>query len=540
MAQPDTGQVDALFAEWDRSDSPGCALGVIQQGELTYARGYGMANLDLGVALTPASVCHVASVSKQFTAIAIELLADDGLLTLDEDVRAYVPELPEFGQPITLRHLVNHTSGLRDQYALFRLAGWRDDDVQAFEDVLEFAFQHRRLNFVPGSEYSYCNTSYTLLALVVERVSGQRLRAFVQARLLEPLDMSHSHIHDDVTEIVPGRASAYEPREDREGRTVDGFQVSNSTVEAFGAICLYTSVEDLARWVRNFGQRRVAPAALERAMTPGALNDGTALRYGGGLALSEYRGLRTVGHGGVDAGYRSEVLWFPEVDFGVVVLANLSTIKPGALARRVADLYLPERLGPDEFLDAPAAQLPVETLARYAGLYRDERTGLTRRVKLEDGKLTVNSGFGERLELTPIAEDRFRLGDPPFEAHVAPGPAGTMHYRERTSDGRVGDFTAATPAEPGVERLADYAGAYVCPELDVRYTLAVRDGALTLLRRKAKAVTLEPTVTDAFVAEQRDIVFLRDGRGAVSGFEVFAERIRNLRFDFDVERERER
>src|SRR6185437_14409885 len=161
----DTTTVDALFAEGDCEDSPGCALGVIQGGELIYARGYGMANLDLGVPLSPSSVLHVASVSKEFTAIATGILDRQGKLSLDDDVRKYVPEMPDLGHTITLRQLIHHTSGLRDQYGLFRLAGWRDEDVQTFGDVLDFAFQHRRLNFVPGSEYAYCNTSYTLLAL---------------------------------------------------------------------------------------------------------------------------------------------------------------------------------------------------------------------------------------------------------------------------------------------------------------------------------------------------------------------------------------
>lgn len=518
-------RIDALFAEWDRSDSPGCALGIVREGELAYARGYGMANLDLGVALAPDSVCHVASVSKQFTAITVALLAAEGRLALDDDIRDYVPELPDLGHRITLRHLLHHTSGLRDQYGLFRLAGWRDADVQSFDDVLEFARAHRRLNFVPGSEYSYCNTSYSLLALTVERVGERPFREVVADRLLAPLDMAHSHIHDDVTAIVPRRASAYAPRDG------GGFKVADSTVEAHGAICLYTTVEDLARWVRNFGERRVAGDVLEQAMTPGALNDGTPLRYGYGLALGAYRGLRTVGHGGVDSGYRAEVLWFPEVDFGVVILANLSTIKPGALARRVADLCLGERLGGDELLDAPEVALGEDELAGLAGLYRDARTGLTRRINYEDDALTVNGGFGDRLTLTPLGDGRFRVGEPPWEARLAPGADGALVYRERNADGREGVYAAAEAAAPTPETLADYAGTYTCPDLGVRYTFLVRDGRLVLRRRRHRDLEPEPTVADAFSLPQFDLVFARDGRGDVTGFDVFSERIRFLHFE---------
>ncbi|HEX5506235.1 MAG TPA: serine hydrolase domain-containing protein [Thermomicrobiales bacterium] len=520
-----TERIDALFAEWDRSDSPGCALGIVRGGELAYARGYGMANLDLGVALAPDSVCHVASVSKQFTAITVALLAAEGRLALDDDVRDYVPELPDLGHRITLRHLLHHTSGLRDQYGLFRLAGWRDADVQSFDDVLEFARQHRRLNFAPGAEYAYCNTSYSLLALVAERVGERPFREVVAERLLAPLDMTHSHVHDDVTAIVPRRASAYAPRDG------GGFKVADSTVEAPGAICLYTTVEDLARWVRNFQERRVAGEVLEQAMTPGTLNDGTPLRYGYGLAVGTYRGLRRVGHGGSDSGYRAELLWFPEVDFGVVILANLSTIKPGALARKVADLCLGDRLGGDELWDAPAVALAEDERAALAGLYRDARTGLTRRVKHEDDALTVNAGFGDRPTLTPLGGGRFRAGEPPWEARIERGADGALVYRERPADGREGVYAAAEAAEPAPEALAAYAGTYTCPDLGVRYTFLVRDGRLVLRRRRHQDEELEPTVADAFNRQQFDLVFARDGCGDVAGFDIFTERIRYLRFE---------
>ncbi|HEU5422884.1 MAG TPA: serine hydrolase domain-containing protein [Nitrolancea sp.] len=524
-------QIDAIFAEWDRSDSPGCALAVVQNGEVVYARGYGMANLDLGVAITPASVFHVASVSKQFTAFAVALLAEEGKLALDDDVRKYVPELPDFGQKITLRNLLQHTSGLRDQYGLFRLAGWRTGDIQAFDDVIDFARWHRRLNFAPGDEYSYCNTSYTLLVLVVERVSGQRFRDFVQERLLLPLKMTHSHIHDDVEEIVPGRASAYAPRKEDEGQGKGGFKVADSHVEAIGAICLYTTAEDLARWLRNLGERRVAGAVVELAATPGVLNNGKQTRYGLGQMVRTYRGLKTVSHGGVDAGYRAEMLWFPEASFGVAILANLATIRPGALARRVADLYLADRLGPDELRDAPAVDLPEAEQARYSGLYRDERRRLTHTVKVEAGKLTINSGFGDRMELTPLGDSRFRLGEPPVGVEIVPGESGRLEVRMLEPDGDAAIFTAAEAAAPTPEALAAYAGSYVCPELGgVRYSFLLRDGALVLRRRKEKDQTLEPTVADAFALPNGDLVFSRDGRGDVDGFDIYTDRIRYLRF----------
>ena len=524
MGEIDTAKVDALLAEWDREDSPGCALGVIQGGELIYTRGYGSANLDLGTPLSPRSVLHVASVSKEFTAVATGILDRQGKLSLDDDVRNYVPEMPDLGHTITLRNLIHHTSGLRDQYGLFRLAGWRDEDVQTFDDVLDFAYRHRRLNFEPGAEYTYCNTSYTLLALTIERVSGRKYRDFVREQIFEPLGMTQSHFHDDVTEIVPNRASAYAPKDE------GGFKVADSTVSAVGAICLYTSVEDLAKWVRNFQTREVAGDVLDEAFTAGPLNDGTTQGYGFGLTLGHYRGRKTVSHGGVDSGYRAEMLWFPEVDFGVVILANLSSFKPGWMARKVADLYLGEKLSADDLLDTPAIEMAEPDLAALAGLYRDERRSVTRRVELRDGKLVVGI-FEELLELVPFGNGRFRLGTPPAEIQIRPNEDGTLEYHELLAGGKRNIFVRSEIAAPDVETLASYAGSYYSPEIDTRYTLLLRDGALIRRLRKAADRELKPTVADAFTAGAADIVFTRDGRGDVDGFEVFTDRIRYLRFD---------
>ncbi|RIK46596.1 MAG: aminopeptidase [Chloroflexi bacterium] len=518
-------RVDAIFAEWDRDDSPGMALGIVQGGELAYARGYGIANLDLGAPITPATVFHVASVSKQFTALSAALLAEEGKLDLDGDVREHLPELPDLGVTLTPRQFITHTSGLRDQYSLFRLGGWRDDDVQAYDDVWRFALDHQRLNFPPGSEYSYCNTSYTLLATIVERVSGQPFREFVRERLFEPAGMTRSHVHDDITEIVPGRASGYAPREG------GGYQRAESNVEAPGAICVYTCVDDLARWVINFGSRAVAGTLLDAALTPGTLSDGSHLRYGYGLALGAYRGLRTVSHGGVDSGYRAEMLWFPEADFGVVILANLSTVKPGALARRVADMCLDGRLAGDELLDTPALALGAEELAAYTGLFRNPHSHLTRLVKLENGALTANAPFGERLPLVPIQPGRFRFGEPAIEIRIEAQADGTRLYREWGSDGRVLTFVEVEVAEPSAALLAEYTGSYVNRDLGVRYSLLLHDGKLVARQKKVADVTLEPTIGDAFRLPHCEVAFTRNNRDQVTGFDVFAERIRYLRFD---------
>jgi CubicO group peptidase (beta-lactamase class C family) len=275
-------EVDEIFSEWDRPDSPGCALAVVKGGEVVYKRGYGMANLEYDVPITPRTIFHVASVSKQFTDFAIAILTDEGRLSLDDEVRAHVPELPDFGEPITIRHLIHHTSGIRDQWELLVAAGWRMDDVITTDDVLELVGRQRELNFRPGSEYLYCNTGYTLMAVIVERVTGSSLREFCAERIFEPLGMLDTHFHDDHREIVRGRAYSYSPREE------GGFQHSVLSYATVGATSLFTTVEDLARWDQNFYEAKVGGSAVvDLVQTPGVLNDGERLRYAFGLNIGE-------------------------------------------------------------------------------------------------------------------------------------------------------------------------------------------------------------------------------------------------------------
>ena len=319
-------RVDALFASWTGPRTPGCAVSIMRGGDVVFARGYGDANLEYDVPITPSTVFHVASVSKQFTALAVALLVADGEVSWDDDVRRHVPELPDFGAPITLRHLAHHTSGIRDQWAMLQMAGWRwGGDVIRQSDVMDLLSRQTALNFAPGSDYLYSNSGYTLLAVVVERVSGQTLRAFTSARLFGPLGMTRTVFRDDHTMLVRDRAYAY---------SRDGFGRYRLSIPDFaivGASSLFTTVEDLARWNRNFTSGEVGgPDALRQLQARGALDDGARLSYAFGLVHGSHRGRPTIGHGGTDAGYRSEFLRFPDEDLAVAVLCNTDRAAPDA------------------------------------------------------------------------------------------------------------------------------------------------------------------------------------------------------------------
>ena len=305
-------QVDKVFTKWDSTVSPGCALSVMKDGQIIYKRGYGMADLDHDVPINPETVFHVASVSKQFTAAAISLLAQEPKLSLDDDVRKYIKELPDFGATITIRHLIHHTSGLRDQWSLLSLAGWRrSHDLITDDDVLDLMSRQKDLNFKPGEKYLYSNTGYTLLAQIVRRVSGLSLREFTTNRIFKLLDMKSTHFRDDYQETVKHMAYGY-----RDGRGGNGYRLSVTNYDTVGATSLLTTVEDLAQWDENFYRPRVGGSELvEQQLQRGKLNSGKQLDYAFGLEHGKYRGLYTIDHDGGDAGYRADLLRFPEQHF---------------------------------------------------------------------------------------------------------------------------------------------------------------------------------------------------------------------------------
>jgi CubicO group peptidase (beta-lactamase class C family) len=406
MDQVITEKIDLIFADVDREDSPGCAVGIVQDQELIYTRGFGMANLECSTPISATSIFHVASVSKQFTCMAILLLAAEGKLSIDDDVHTHIPELPDYGDVITLRHLVHHTSGLRDQWDLLRIAGWREDDVKTNEDMLYLACRQRALNFRPGDEFLYSNTGYTFLALIVERLMGVSFRAFTHARIFEPLGMSDTHFHDDHTELVVGRTSAYVPIGQK-------YQVKIPMFDTVGATSLFTTVEDLARWHTNFETGVVGNVVFDKMHERGILNCGKQITYAFGLSVDTHRGLKSVQHSGADAGYRSHFTRFPDQGTAIIVLSNLSTANPGGRVRQMTDVYFKDVLEPSPQSEtSPAVSETVFEVeifrADYVGTYYCADVDATYTVLDEDGDLVVRHYKRQKYVLDAEAEDVFR------------------------------------------------------------------------------------------------------------------------------------
>ena len=396
-------RVDAIFTGYAAASGPGCSMGVIQDGRLIHAAGYGTANLDHGIPNGPATVFRTGSVSKQFTAGAIALLAIRGELELDAPVQRYIPEFPDYPEPPTVRHLIHHTSGVRDYIVLMSLAGNRSEDFYTNQEVLDAINRQRELNFTPGAEYLYSNAGYFLLGEIVGRVSGQSLREFSDAEFFGPLGMTHTHFHDDHNEIVPNRAIGY-------ASTDDGFRINVTTLDMVGDGGVFTSVEEWVAWDRNLTEGAVGgPEWVALMHERGVLNSRDTIPYAFGISHGEHRGLATVGHTGSWVGYRAAMSRYPETGHSFVAFCNRSAIAPATLIASTAEIYLEDRMEPVEGADETAEEAPAEApdeadspdgpdldipeRTRYAGsFYSPELDTTYRIVKEGDGGLTLLVG----------------------------------------------------------------------------------------------------------------------------------------------------
>lgn len=526
-----TQRVDALFQKMDTTVSPGCAVSVMKDGRIVYERGYGMADLDHNIPITPQTVFHVASMSKQFTAASILLLAQEGKLSLDEPVRKYVPEVPDFGTPVTLRQLIHHTSGLRDQWDLLGLAGWRYSlDLITDDDVLSQIARQKDLNFTPGSKHLYSNTGYTLLGQVVKHVSGQSLREFTTARIFEPLNMKSTHFRDDHAEIVKNMAYGYEPSKDT-------FKISNTNFDTVGATSLLTTVEDLLQWDENFYHPRVGGEALIKQMLErGKLNNGEQISYASGLDIGTYRGLNTVDHDGGDAGYRSDLIRFPNQHFSVACLCNLASTDPSDLTRKVAEIYLAKEMKPAEAAHAETGKgvtLTVEQLNSRAGTYLNLDDDRVLRLLVKEGKLLVAFGSSDSsFELRPMSEDQFRVLVAPVNLTFQKTEAGSpLEVVLKWDNGKPNQFLSVPAFSPSASQLDEYIGAYSSEEIDPLFELKLENGRLVLHRPKYQPDILQPVTLDFFAGTIGNIHFTRNSSGRISGFTLSTGRIKNLRFE---------
>ena len=552
-ADETTDKVDRLFAAWDKTTSPGASLAVIKDGKIVYERGYGMAKLEDEIVNTPDKVFDIGSVSKQFTAACVAMLVREGKVGLEDDIRKYIPEMPAYEKPVTVNHLLHHTSGLRDYNALLELAGFRADaDSPTVEEALEIVRRQKKLNYTPGDEYSYTNTGFFLLSQIVERVSGKSLNAFAQERIFKPLGMASTLFQDDHTQIIKDRATGYTEGEG------GAFKINMSNWDETGDGNVYTTVRDLYLWDQAFYTGALGKDLMAMLQTTGVLNSGKKIDYAWGLVVSEYKGLKVVEHGGAWVGFRAALVRFPEQKFSVIILANLDSIDPSGLAFKVADIYLAGQLkepakgeaegAPDAAQGVTQAEaqagaakaqdafaVPKDQLEALVGNWQDARFGDWLTLALKDGRLTAKLGRRD-FPLKSVAAGKFVVTERPdisivFKAAERQKPAIAELAVGSTVENRfekVPPLRAMSAAD-----LAAYAGAYVCEELlDAKYLIRVDKGALVLKTRDTPRAELKAMAPDKFTVPGygMNVEFARGKGGKVSGFTVSVGRAAGIAF----------
>lgn len=515
-------QVDRIFAAYAKGGSPGCAVGVIQDGNFVYRKGYGMASIELSVALTPEAVFYMGSVSKQFTAAAVVLAAEQGFLSLDDDVRKYIPELPDYGHVITLRQMLHHTSGFRDFLTLLVLAGRNAGEIHSEAEIIDLIARQKALNNNPGENWLYSNSNYYLLGVVVRRATKRSLNDFASETIFKPLGMTHTRFYDDHTLVLPSRVAAYDPGRD------STFLVDWSTsYDIVGAGGMMSTVDDMLLWDRNFYANKLGRGTLVKELqTRGVLNDGRPIGYALGLQLDTYGGLPIVEHDGALYGYRTGILRFPEQRFSVVCLCNLSSAGVGNLSRKVADIYLQKYLRTEATAAQPSNAHNLPDPNQFAGKYLDPNKHFAYTFTASGSDLMA---WG--VNLRRIGPNQFQdlgTGTITFEG------SGTDMKATLVMDGEA--FFAGKRVEAlqmSDQQIAAYAGAYKSEELDVTYQFSVENGTLLLRRNWEPRMKLTPLTETEFECSELGltIVFQTDASHRVTGLSLYEVNARDIRFD---------
>jgi CubicO group peptidase (beta-lactamase class C family) len=520
-------RVDAIFQRWDSDATPGCAVAARLEGEPALARAYGMADLEHGIPNAPTTIFEAGSVAKQFTAAAIVLLALDGALSLDDDVRRFVPELPDYGATITIRHLLHHTSGLRDWGSVAALSGWgRSERTHDHDHVLDILSRQSALNYTPGEAYSYTNSGYNLLAIIVHRVSGQPFADFSRQRLFEPLGLADTRWRDDYRRIVPRRSAAYAIRDDE-------IIIDRPLEHVHGNGGLLTTVEDLLRWDRAMASGELGGPEFVRLMhQPGVLNDGRRISYAAGLQVGARHGVPEVRHTGATSGYRAFLGRYPDQDLAVALLCNVGAANPGALGEQVVDLLLEGRIpAPQPPPRRPTVDVTSAELQALTGLYRDARTDEPLRLVIDDDGL--RSADGSRL--LPRSPTVFDVGSTGTIFTFESAPVGHRpRIRVTTADAdhpdlQVGAFEPVEPMEPNPDELAAFVGAFYSPDAETMVTILVDDGRLVMRRRPDARFPLTAVYPDVFRGPGI-VRFHRDASGRVTELAIRQPRVHDMRF----------
>lgn len=514
--------VDSLFSKYARPGSPGVAVLVVKDGKVVLKKGYGMANLEFEAPITPATVFDIASVSKQFAGFAISTLIQEGKISLDDDIHKYLPEVPQFGKTITIRHLVHHTSGLRDWPATLHAAGWRWDESFSYADIMRMVKKQKELDFDPGSDYSYSNTGYNLLATLVAKVSGKTYAAWLDEHIFKPLDMQSSRSIEDYSKVIKQTASSYYG----EGNT---YYRSNDALTAYGSSSIFTTVEDLAKWVIHFQQAldRKDPVYV-RMLETGVLNDNKKIDYAYGLQVTRHDSIPNFSHDGGWAGFRTVISNYPDQKLSIILLSNYGNFDTYSNSLAIARVFLKLKSAPprEDLSSRPTVKVDPAVLRKYTGSYQ-LGAGWYVTFTLENGRMMVQAN-GENKFPTDIKSDTV-LWVPAYGSSVT-----FRDIKEQATSLKYRDIIAprVTPVTVSAAALDSCTGTYYSEELETAYRLSVEDGKLMAHHMRLGDFTFEPDLAKLgkFSSYNGIIEFFKDDKEKIAGFRLTNGRIKNILF----------
>lgn len=521
-AQATSARVDEIFQQWNYPKSAGCAVGVLLDGKVVHERGYGMANLEHNIKIDSQSAFYLGSTSKQFTALTVLQLEQQGKLSLADPIRRWLPDLPAYMQPVTIRHLLEHSSGIRDYFTLWSLKNPADDANLTDDETLRIIVRQKELAFKPGDEFLYSNSGYFLLSLIVRRAAYSNLPHLSQRGIFEPLKMSRTFYHDNRFAQIPKRATGYSPRERAD------FAINTATPEVLGDGGVYTTLEDMLLWARALDTPQGYAQTIGRMIEPAKLNGGGVAEYGKGMMLKKHRGLEMMNHPGGIRGYRSDILRIPQRKLTVVCLCNSSDAEAGRLTRAVADVWLGDVKEP-----APV-KLSDGELARKAGVFRDRTTGEVIQVASGNGALGIDWN-GYQMVLVPETPMRFRSFNAPIhlvmEYRAAAGAKDEPSFlRVESEVHKPANFERVELLKAMPANVAEYAGDYFSDEAQAKFGIRYTEQKLVLLQEGQPVGVLQPTITDHFRTATINIQFERDGAKKVSALRFSTGRVRRVLF----------
>ncbi|MCL3780195.1 serine hydrolase [Prolixibacteraceae bacterium JC049] len=525
-------KIDSIFSQFNKPNTPGCAVGVIKDGQLIFVKGYGVANLEYNIPITPNTIFRICSTSKQFTAASILRLAEQNKLHLNDKLSKFFPAFPEYANSITIQHLINHTSGLKDYLDLVHLKGYSDDYYYEDKEVEKWLINQKTLNFTPGDQFQYSNSGYWLLAQIIEKVAKMNLADFAQQQFFEPLGMTDTHFHNNNKRIVKNRAYGYSPNNE------EGYETNTTQLNIIGDGGLFTTINDLKKWDDAFYHNMVMNTAFKELMIKqGVLNNGNKISYASGLSVSEVNDIKIVSHAGSFVGYNAELIRVPKERFSVIVLSNRADVNPTVLSVRIMRIFLKDTFSSHKkkkkLKNYPSIQLPSKQLSNYAGNYWNKKEEYTIKISVKNDTLRFQQDDGNIKSLLPIARNKFiekgKKRSAIYEFNKIENNKPELNIFSK-NDEHIQCFFYE-PKNYKTKELKPLEGRYYSQELNVNYTIKLENKELLLYIDGDKKSALKPIMNNLFKNDDFGFFYFDEtDKKVISGFKLNFLSAKNIAF----------